>query len=141
MEKAEQKPRLRRNSGIASTRNRLESLSKSRKCTYASIDMIALHVREEEVVGRDCFSTENLEINVHERSESLMLWLLALTGLVVGKMPTFGLAFCLIFATAYTMPLTNPIMMADTLGKVTGASKKINPESAIGSLFSAPTME
>lgn len=31
--------------------------------------------------------------------------------------------------------------MADTLPKVTGASKKIRPESASGSLFSAPTIE
>ena len=70
-----------------------------------------------------------------------MLWLLALTGLEVGKIPTFGLAFCLIFATAYTIPLTNPTRMADTLGKVTGASKKTNPEMAIGSLLRAPTIE
>lgn len=31
--------------------------------------------------------------------------------------------------------------MAETLGKVTGASKKTRPEIAIGSLFRAPTME
>ena len=32
-------------------------------------------------------------------------------------------------------------MMAETLGNVTGASKKTRPEMAIGSLFKAPTME
>ena len=70
-----------------------------------------------------------------------MLWLLALTVLlVVGKI-VFGLAASFIFATAYTIPLTKPIKIADTLGKVTGASKNISPETAIGSLFSAPTIE
>ena len=39
------------------------------------------------------------------------------------------------------MPLTKPTNIADTPGIVTGASKKIKPETAIGSLFSAPTME
>jgi hypothetical protein len=31
--------------------------------------------------------------------------------------------------------------MAETLGNVTGASKKMRPDSAIGNLFRAPTME
>lgn len=35
----------------------------------------------------------------------------------------------------------NPITMAETLPKVTGASKKIRPDSASGSLFRAPTIE
>ena len=39
------------------------------------------------------------------------------------------------------MPLMKPTKMADTLGMVTGASKKIKPDTAIGSLLSAPTME
>lgn len=34
-----------------------------------------------------------------------------------------------------------PTKMAETLPKVTGASKKMRPLSAIGSLFKAPTME
>ena len=48
---------------------------------------------------------------------------------------------CLTFATAYTKPLTNPIAMAETLGSVTGASKKMSPLTAMGSLLRAPTME
>ena len=39
------------------------------------------------------------------------------------------------------MPLTKPMKMAVTLPDVTGASKKMRPETAIGSLLSAPTME
>lgn len=39
------------------------------------------------------------------------------------------------------MPLTKPMTMADTLPNVTGAAKKMIPLMAIGSLFSAPTME
>jgi hypothetical protein len=39
------------------------------------------------------------------------------------------------------MPLTKPTNIADTLGIVTGASKKIKPDTARGSLFSAPTIE
>lgn len=81
---------------------------------------------------------------VHDLSESLILWLLALTGtggFVVGRIPVLGLAFCLTLATAYTIPLINPTTMAVTLGTVTGASKKMRPDSAIGSLFKAPTIE
>ena len=39
------------------------------------------------------------------------------------------------------MPLMKPTKIADTLGIVTGASKKIKPDIAIGSLLSAPTIE
>jgi hypothetical protein len=39
------------------------------------------------------------------------------------------------------MPLTKPTNIAETLGMVTGASKKINPDTAIGSLLRAPTIE
>jgi hypothetical protein len=39
------------------------------------------------------------------------------------------------------MPLTNPMMIADTLPKVTGALKKTKPLTAIGSLLRAPTIE
>jgi hypothetical protein len=39
------------------------------------------------------------------------------------------------------MPLTKPTNIAETLGIVTGASKKINPDTAMGSLLSAPTIE
>ena len=39
------------------------------------------------------------------------------------------------------MPLTKPTMIAETLGMVTGASKKMRPLNAIGSLFKAPTIE
>lgn len=39
------------------------------------------------------------------------------------------------------MPLTKPRMMAVTLPNVTGAAKKMRPETAIGSLLRAPTIE
>lgn len=71
---------------------------------------------------------------------SLLLFALALIGTLVGNIPC-GAFFSVAFATAYTMPLTNPTKMADTLGIVTGASKKTNPETAMGSLLSAPTIE
>lgn len=67
-------------------------------------------------------------------------WLLALTTFDVGN-TVLGFELSLIFDTVYTIPLTNPMKMAETLGIVTGASKKISPETAIGSLFNAPTME
>lgn len=63
-------------------------------------------------------------------------------GFVVGSPPPiFAFADCLTLASAYTMPETNPTAIADTLGNVTGASKKTNPLTAIGNLFRAPTME
>jgi hypothetical protein len=81
-------------------------------------------------------------VNIHDLRESLILWLLALSGgLEVGRTPVFGFAFCFTLAIAYTMPLTNPTVIAETLGKVTGASKKMRPDRAMGSLFKAPTME
>lgn len=46
------------------------------------------------------FISSNAFYSFYDRSESLMLWLLALTGVDVGKEPVFGLAFCLILATA-----------------------------------------
>lgn len=68
-----------------------------------------------------------------------MLWALALmVGCEVGRMDW---AFCRTLARAKTRPLTKPRMMADTLPKVTGASKKIRPLTAMGSLLSAPTIE
>ena len=74
--------------------------------------------------------------------ESLALWLLALIGgFVVGSTPVFGFEFCLTLAKAYTIPLTKPTAIAETLGTVTGASKNIRPLTAIGSLLSAPTIE
>lgn len=39
------------------------------------------------------------------------------------------------------MPETKPRKMAETEPKVTGALKKIRPETAIGSLLRDPTME
>lgn len=51
------------------------------------------------------------------------------------------IADCLTLAQAYTIPLTNPMKIAETLPKVTGASKKTRPLTAIGSLLRAPTME
>ena len=63
-----------------------------------------------------------------------------MTGCWVGKDILFA-AVCLTFAHAYTIPLTNPMMIADTLPNVTGALKKTKPLTAIGSLFRAPTME
>jgi len=59
----------------------------------------------------------------------------------VGRIPVLGFAFCLTLARAYTMPLMKPTTIAETLGNVTGASKKIRPDRAMGSLFNAPTME
>jgi hypothetical protein len=59
---------------------------------------------------------------------------------VVGR-TFFGFEESFIFATAYTMPLTKPTKIAETLGIVTGASKKIKPDTAIGSLLRAPTIE
>ena len=56
-------------------------------------------------------------------------------------MPVFGLDDCFTLANAYTIPLTKPTPIADTLGRVTGASKKISPLKAIGNLLRAPTME
>lgn len=60
---------------------------------------------------------------------------------MVGKPGAFGFELCLTFASAYTRPLTKPTPIAETLGRVTGASKKIRPLRARGSLFRAPTME
>lgn len=40
----------------------------------------------------------------------------------------------------YTIPDTKPRKMALTLATVTGASKKISPLMAMGSLLSEPTM-
>jgi hypothetical protein len=60
--------------------------------------------------------------------------------LEVGK-ESLGLALCRTLARAYTIPLIKPTKMADTLPNVTGASKKIRPLTAMGSLFKAPTME
>ena len=74
-------------------------------------------------------------------NESRMLCTLAL---VVGRI--LPCCFCCplllerIFDTAYTIPLMKPTAIALTLGIVTGASKKMRPESATGSLFRAPTM-
>jgi hypothetical protein len=48
---------------------------------------------------------------------------------------------CRDFATAYTMPLMNPSMIAETLPKVTGAEKKMRPLTAMGNLLRAPTIE
>ena len=69
--------------------------------------------------------------------------MLALMGaFVVGNpTPIFAFADCLTFANAYTMPLMKPTAMADTLGTVTGASKKMRPLRAIGNLLRAPTIE
>ena len=79
--------------------------------------------------------------STHDFIPSRLLWLLALTTFEVGSTPVFGFELSLSFDTAYTIPLTKPIKIAETLGKVTGASKKISPDTAIGSLFSAPTIE
>jgi hypothetical protein len=48
---------------------------------------------------------------------------------------------CRILAHEYTMPLTKPRKMADTLPNVTGAEKKMRPLMAIGRLLSEPTIE
>jgi hypothetical protein len=73
---------------------------------------------------------------------SRILWLLALIGgFEIGKMPVFALELCFTLAKVYTMPLTKPTPMAETLGNVMGASKKIRPLRATGSLLRAPTIE
>ena len=63
-----------------------------------------------------------------------------MTGCCVGRDILF-MAVCLTLDHVYTIPEMNPMMIADTLPKVIGASKKINPLTAMGSLFRAPTME
>jgi len=63
-----------------------------------------------------------------------------MTGLWVGKAFLFT-CDCRTLAHEYTRPLMKPIMIADTLPKVTGALKKMRPLIAIGSLFKAPTIE
>lgn len=72
-----------------------------------------------------------------------MLWLLALigAGCEVGRTLVFAFFPSCILATAYTMPLTKPTKIAETLGMVKGASKKMRPDTAIGSLLRAPTIE
>lgn len=77
----------------------------------------------------------------YDLKPSLLLALLALIGTEVGRTPAFGFLLSIIFATEYTTPATKPMKMADTDGMVNGASKKMRPETAIGSLFRAPTME
>ena len=69
-----------------------------------------------------------------------MLWLLALMVLDMGRI-VFGFEESRTLANVYMMPLTNATKMAETLGIVTGASKKIKPAIEIGSLFNAPTIE
>ena len=82
-----------------------------------------------------------LLLPLHELAASLLLWALALmVGLLVGRMPT-SWAFWRTLAQVKTRPLTKPRKMAVTLPKVTGASKKIRPLMAMGSLFSEPTIE
>lgn len=77
----------------------------------------------------------------YELAASRLLCELALiTGRDVGKDILF-MAVCLTFAQVKTMPLTKPIAIAETLPKVTGASKKTRPLTAIGSLFKDPTIE
>ena len=79
----------------------------------------------------------------HDLKESLALWLLALIGpgFVIGSDPSLACVCCFTLARAYTIPLTKPTAIADTLGSVTGASKKTRPLTAMGSLLRAPTME
>ena len=86
---------------------------------------------------------ENQEMNHesnHELTASRELLELALAiGCDKGRPPPDPLP-CVILAQAYTMPLTTPIMMAETLPKVIGAEKNMSPQMASGSLFNAPTM-
>jgi len=86
-------------------------------------------------------SSDLLQHQNYELAASRLLCELALiTGCDVGRVILF-ICVCLTFAHAYTIPLTNPIIMAETLPKVTGAAKKTRPLTAIGSLLRAPTME
>jgi hypothetical protein len=78
---------------------------------------------------------------IHDLKLSFMLWLLAdRTGFDFGKLPVALDALCFTLAHAYTSPETNPTAIALTDPKVQGASKKIRPLMAIGSLLIAPTM-
>ena len=78
----------------------------------------------------------------HDRMESIALLLLALTsGAVVGRPTFFDACDCFSLAMAYTIPLRDPMAMAETLGSVTGASKKMRPLMAMGILLRAPAME
>lgn len=74
--------------------------------------------------------------------ESMALLLLALTSgrFVIGRPDAFC-CDCFIFAIAYTIPLAEPMAIAETLGRVTGASKNIKPLTAMGILLRAPAME
>ena len=83
-------------------------------------------------------SSDTLSQPSYDLSESRILCALAL---VVGNGPLLlSRSFCHTLATVYTTPLTNPTNSALTLPTVTGASKKMSPLMAMGSLFSAPTM-
>jgi len=61
-------------------------------------------------------------------------------GTLVTGNTSFSCFFCSCFAIAYTIPAANPIITAVTEKNVTGASKKIIPEMATGSLFNAPAI-
>lgn len=83
----------------------------------------------------------HLDITYHDALASRLLALLELiVGWLVGK-DILAICDCLTFAHAYTMPLTKPMNMAETLPKVTAASKNTRPLRAMGSLFKAPTIE
>lgn len=60
--------------------------------------------------------------------------------MLVGR-TSFFCCPCFSLATVYTIPETKPMNIAETDPKVTGASKKTRPDTAIGSLLSAPTIE
>jgi hypothetical protein len=78
---------------------------------------------------------------IYEFAASLLLCELALiVGWCVGSALLADID-CRTLDQAKTRPLTKPTKIADTLPKVIGASKKISPLTARGSLFRAPTIE
>lgn len=81
-----------------------------------------------------------LYISIYEFASRLLCELALIVGCVVGNE---FLATCdwRTLAQAYTIPLTKPMNIAETLPTVTGAAKKTRPLTAIGNLLRAPTIE
>lgn len=84
-------------------------------------------------------ATGSNRARVYEFASLLLCELALIVGWEVGR--TFFFEDCGTLDQAKTRPLKKPTMMAETLPKVIGASKKTRPLTAMGSLFKAPTME
>ena len=78
---------------------------------------------------------------IYDFNESRILCELALVGRIPLCWLPLSACLCQTFATAKTIPLTKPTDIALTLASVTGTSKNTRPETAMGSLLSAPTIE